>query len=169
MTDYRCPICGVELEPSARYPAYVCRSCAARATDSTGRALEFGNIGFGGGYDASYIDTGEPYDSHVCYIDGVKCHADEARFGGIVIEVLRDTPPKIVKIPPEELAAIDTNSLAREGKWMPSDPNGTDLEPDQVLCYLAMGARIPQNDYERRLLEGIKEIPPGHVLEIPFM
>ncbi len=79
------------------------------------------------------------------------------------------TPPKIVKIPPEELAKIDTNQLAREGGWKPPDPNDPDLEPDQVLCYLAMGSRIPQNDYERRLLEGIKEIPPGHVLEIPFM
>ena len=34
-----------------------------------------------------FADTGEPYDSHDRWIDGVACHADEARFGGIVIEV----------------------------------------------------------------------------------
>jgi hypothetical protein len=88
MADYRCPLCGVELESNPRYPAYVCQSCAVRATDFTGRALAFGNIGLGGGFSAILIDTGELYDSQVCYIDGVKCHADEARFGGIVIEVL---------------------------------------------------------------------------------
>ena len=32
-------------------------------------------------------DTGDSYDSHDCWIDGVACRADEARFGGIVIEV----------------------------------------------------------------------------------
>ena len=76
--------------------------------------------------------------------------------------------PKIVKIPPEELAKIDTNSLAREGKWKPPDPNGTDLEPDQVLVYLGLGSRKPQNDYERRLLKSIRAIPPGQIEEIPF-
>lgn len=39
------------------------------------------------GFVAEYADTGEEYQGHDCFIDGVKCHADEARFGGIVIEV----------------------------------------------------------------------------------
>lgn len=77
-------------------------------------------------------------------------------------------PPKIVKITLEqgEVKRLSDFIMKRDGV---PDPNDPDLEPDQVLCYLAMGSRIPQNDYERRLLEGIKEIPPGHVLEIPFM
>lgn len=39
-----------------------------------------------GGFVARYADTDELYDSHQCFIDGVRCHAGEARFGGIVIE-----------------------------------------------------------------------------------
>jgi hypothetical protein len=43
-----------------------------------------------GGYVAYYWDSNnaEEYNSHECYIDGIKCWADEARFGGIVIEVV---------------------------------------------------------------------------------
>ncbi|MGD8759525.1 MAG: hypothetical protein PVJ07_04685 [Anaerolineales bacterium] len=37
---------------------------------------------------ARYADTGEAYASHDCFIDGVACYADEARFGGIVIQAV---------------------------------------------------------------------------------
>lgn len=86
--SYACPICGDALEPMLRYPRYVCEPCAARAADPNGRALAFGNVGLSGGFVACYIDTGEPYDSHACWIDRIPCHADEHRFGGIVIETL---------------------------------------------------------------------------------
>ena len=39
-----------------------------------------------GGFIAKYKDTGKIYDSNSCFIDGVRCHADEARFGGIVVQ-----------------------------------------------------------------------------------
>lgn len=81
-----CPVCGVPLEPQSRYPRYVCGACAIRACSADGRRLIFSNEGFDGGYVARFADTGEPYDSHDCWIDGIACHADEARFGGIVIE-----------------------------------------------------------------------------------
>ncbi len=81
-----CPICGTLLEPQHRYPRYVCGTCASRAGSADGRPLTFSNEGLDGGYVASYTDTGDSYDSHDCWIDGVACHADEARFGGIVIE-----------------------------------------------------------------------------------
>ena len=58
-------------------------------TTADGRPLTFSNAGFDGGYVARYNDTGEPYDGHDCWIDGVACRANEARFGGIVIEVTR--------------------------------------------------------------------------------
>jgi hypothetical protein len=53
-----------------------------------GRPLTFFNLSFSGGYGAKYTDTGEPYDSHHCVIEGVQCQADEARFGGIVIQAV---------------------------------------------------------------------------------
>jgi hypothetical protein len=46
----------------------------------------FRNIDSGGGFDAKYADTGEQYSSNDCYIDNVKCYANEAHFGGIVIQ-----------------------------------------------------------------------------------
>jgi hypothetical protein len=60
---------------------------AARASSRSGRVLAFSNAGLSGGFVARYADTGESYDSHECFIDGVRCHADEARFGGIVIQL----------------------------------------------------------------------------------
>ena len=85
--SHACPICAASLEPQSRYPRYVCQACASRARSADGRPLTFANGGFDGGYVATYADTGEPYNSHDCWIGGIACRADEARFGGIVIEV----------------------------------------------------------------------------------
>ncbi|MCJ7650242.1 MAG: hypothetical protein MUP85_16660 [Candidatus Lokiarchaeota archaeon] len=87
MDKHSCPICGKELKPYQRYPNYVCKECSSKAVSKSGRQLIFSNIDFSGGYIAYYKDTEEEYDSHLCYIDGVECIADEARFGGIVIQV----------------------------------------------------------------------------------
>jgi hypothetical protein len=46
-----------------------------------------------GGFVAQYQDTGEERHSHVCFIDGIKCWADEARFGGIVVQVISEASP----------------------------------------------------------------------------
>jgi len=46
----------------------------------------FSNEGFSGGFVAEYTDTGESYTGNECYIDRIKCRADEHRFGGIVIQ-----------------------------------------------------------------------------------
>ena len=86
--SHACPICGVALNPVPRYPRYLCGTCASRATDRHGRSLTFGNESLSGGFVAAYVAAGQPYDSHACWVDGVACHADEARFGGIVIEAL---------------------------------------------------------------------------------
>jgi len=44
-----------------------------------------------------------------------------------------------------------------------------DLDPEQVLLYLSMGRRNPQNEYEERLLKQIREIEAkGGSVEIPF-
>jgi hypothetical protein len=86
-TQY-CPICSKPVMPDPRYPRHVCGECADKACSKDGRALSFFNLSIGGGIGAVYDDTGEPYLSQDCYIDGVKCFADDARFGGIVIEVV---------------------------------------------------------------------------------
>ena len=81
-----CPICGAEVKVILRYPNYVCRRCAGKASSAGGRLLSFYNEDFGGGFLAYYRDTGESFNSHTCFIEGVRCRADEAHFGGIVIE-----------------------------------------------------------------------------------
>jgi hypothetical protein len=83
-----CPICHAAVSPNPRYPRYACDLCAARAVSSDGRPLRFGNESLSGGFAAHYADSGEPYASHECFIDGIRCYANEARFGGIVIEVI---------------------------------------------------------------------------------
>jgi hypothetical protein len=90
METQKCPICLVEVQKSERYPNYLCASCALRARDAQGRPLVFYNETLTGGFLAFYADTGGKYDSHICYIDGVKCRADEDYYGGIVVKVIQD-------------------------------------------------------------------------------
>ena len=81
-----CPIC-LELAPYwERYPQAVCSNCRAKACDDRGRKLLFFNVSLDGGFGAIVEENQEPHTSHICYINGIPCHADEARFGGIVIE-----------------------------------------------------------------------------------
>ncbi|RUL78220.1 hypothetical protein EKH80_05110 [Dyella choica] len=87
MQTQHCPICRLEVAVQPRYPRYVCAECAAKAMSQDGRRLAFFNTDVGGGYAAIYADTKQPYSGHECFIDGIRCHADEARFGGIVIEL----------------------------------------------------------------------------------
>jgi hypothetical protein len=85
-----CPFCNTEVDFNPRYPNYICPSCETNPVDESGRKLEFHNVSFSGGFEARYCDTGEVHDSHICFISGVKCWADEARFGGIVIQPTED-------------------------------------------------------------------------------
>ena len=85
---HKCPICALELKKNERYPDYICPECTKKATDKSGQSLTFFNLSVGGGFGAQYSDSGEEYLSQECYIDGRHCWADEARFGGIVVQVL---------------------------------------------------------------------------------
>ena len=87
MSEQFCPICEAAVEPNVRYRNYICFECCAKAVDETGRKLGFGNESFSGGFVAWYADTNETRESHLCYIDGIECWADEAHMGGIVIRV----------------------------------------------------------------------------------
>ena len=86
MEKYICPICQTDLPPNPRYPNHVCDNCFSKATDVNGKKLGFRNTSMDGGYEAFYFDGNEKYDGHICYIEGIKCWADEARLGGIIIE-----------------------------------------------------------------------------------
>ena len=91
-----CPICGCDTRENIRYPRNLCPNCASGATSEDGRRLAFANIEISGGFMAWYADSEEPYESHICFVQGQKCWADEARFGGIVIQALRpgeERPP----------------------------------------------------------------------------
>jgi hypothetical protein len=88
MSSYQCPICAAKLDLYERYPRYVCPSCAEKTCDARGRKVSFRNLSFEGGCEGYYPDTGEKYQKNECFIDGRSCHADEARFGGIVVQVI---------------------------------------------------------------------------------
>lgn len=83
-----CPICSKPVSHWERYPRAVCETCYDKACDAHGRKLSFSNVSIDGGFNAVVTDTQEEYRSHTCYVEGVKCWADEARFGGIVLVVM---------------------------------------------------------------------------------
>ena len=80
MSEQKCPICSTAVIPSARYPNYVCKDCWSRAVDEDGRALSFG-YSPDVGYCIWYVDTREPRQTEICYIDAIKCIAREDYWG----------------------------------------------------------------------------------------
>lgn len=85
-SSHPCPICSNSVRHRERYPLAVCQDCYNKACNAQGQKLSFFNQSMSGGYEAVITDTQEKYLSHICYIVGKKCWADEARFGGIVIQ-----------------------------------------------------------------------------------
>ena len=96
-----CPICGTEQPEVPRYPGYLCRECVGRAATADGRTLSLVNTSLMGGFAARYADNGELAEeesvTHIVYVDGTRSWADEARFGGIVVQPRPedDPPPRI--------------------------------------------------------------------------
>lgn len=83
-----CPTCGSEVKPNPRYPRYLCRACVERTTDADGELIQLYQASPDGRYAARYAATGANYPDHECFVDGVKCWADEARYGGIVVQTI---------------------------------------------------------------------------------
>ena len=79
-----CPICSIPSPYRERYPRLVCSTCRSKACDDRGRQLKFFNVSMDGGFQALLVDSQEEYPSHICYIEGIKCWADEGKFGGWV-------------------------------------------------------------------------------------
>jgi hypothetical protein len=88
-----CPHCGKKVMEYARYPHYICAECAAlEKLDEKGQRLEFYNTSVSGGFEVHYFvgekliqKTDDEFEK-ICFIEGKKYLATEARFGGIVIE-----------------------------------------------------------------------------------
>jgi hypothetical protein len=87
-----CPICATTVRPNPRYPNYLCGHCASKAVDAKGRPLSFYNASMSGGLEAKFTDDGSPAEevtrTQIVFVNGRKCFADEARFGGIVLEAI---------------------------------------------------------------------------------
>lgn len=96
-----CPHCAQPAIYSDRYPRAVCGHCLSRTTDHAGRQITGYNTSFSGGMIAYYTDTldhsdgsDSPSEECVevtrtgrCYIDGQPATMQEARFGGIVVQI----------------------------------------------------------------------------------
>jgi hypothetical protein len=89
-----CSNCYQEVYYQGRYPKYICHNCASKEIyDNDGNFLEFLNIGMFGGFriirknkerEIIEEDTSQNYCD--CIIDDKLFFAQEARFGGIVIQ-----------------------------------------------------------------------------------
>ncbi|MBN1301926.1 MAG: hypothetical protein JW995_11990 [Melioribacteraceae bacterium] len=85
-----CPICRKQMDYWERYPLMVCHECAGKTTDEEGIAIAFYSTDyFGTGCEALHRSNREKYESEICFIDGIKCKAEEGCFGGIVIQVVK--------------------------------------------------------------------------------
>jgi hypothetical protein len=86
-----CPICINVVSQDKRYPRYVCNNCVTTYGSFTknGIPIDFHNVYVWGGF-ASTVN-GVTGNEHECYINNVRCHADESRFGGIVIQTVNTT------------------------------------------------------------------------------
>lgn len=74
---------------SQRYPKALCNAHYEECLDAEGNKVTFCNIDFSGGFMSQHfvndilIRTAE---EKVCFVRGIKCVAQEARFGGIVLQ-----------------------------------------------------------------------------------
>ncbi len=92
-----CPICKTITENiPGRYVNIVCNNCIDTygMLDKNGYNIKFGNINLSGGFKSIItLDNGTQVngEGNECYINGFKCKAEEARFGGIVIQCVENT------------------------------------------------------------------------------
>ena len=94
MEQGNCPICTTKMDRMVRYPRSICGDCCTKENvkDASGNPVWFANSHpFGMGFVSLHTIDGTVVqkEEHVCYVKGVKCYAEEARFGGIVIQAHR--------------------------------------------------------------------------------
>ena len=91
MTSQVCPVCSNEVEPSVRYPRYLCNTCARQATGPDGRQVEFFDEPV---FRGRFVDADEDYHSTIVSVQGVRCRATPAHFGGIVVVPVPTSEPE---------------------------------------------------------------------------
>jgi hypothetical protein len=87
-----CPICARLFTIPIRYPKSICGNCTrCDIKDKDGYIVTFQNIDISGGFESIHVGEGNQNikkQDHVCFVNGIKCWADQARFGGIIIQVM---------------------------------------------------------------------------------
>ncbi len=89
-----CSNCYKEVYYQVRYPKYICSECASKNKyDKRGNLLEFYNQSITGGFRITYVDSkgntireDDTRDYCECIIDDKLFFAQEAKFGGVVIQ-----------------------------------------------------------------------------------
>lgn len=91
-----CPICGTLRLFSQRYPNALCNSCgySKDLVDSNGNPVTFTVTHDGCGAIRIHHEHGMLVERRksTCFLKGIECHATEARFGGIAVQVLVSCP-----------------------------------------------------------------------------
>ena len=88
MITTQCPICSENKYLSVRYPNSVCSECVCEAVTEKGDQITFHNKNLQGGF-ISIVNNVED-EIHNCYIKNIPCIAEEARFGGIIVQVVKN-------------------------------------------------------------------------------
>lgn len=83
MEQSNCPICNGLTFTTSRYPNKICNNCEELTVTKNNENIRFFNVDHSGGFVS--IVNGKNGDIHECYVNNIKCYADEARFGGIVV------------------------------------------------------------------------------------
>ena len=85
MKNKNCPICDKNMLDFERYPKMICNECVEQTVNKDGESINFYNIDPTGGFMSIVNEI--KGEEHECYINNRKCYADEARFGGIVVQL----------------------------------------------------------------------------------
>lgn len=84
MESSDCPICKNKRLTTQRYPNKICYDCTKLCVTKDNKSIQFFNIDHSGGF-VSIVDNKYHGNIHDCYVKGIKCYADEVRFGGVVV------------------------------------------------------------------------------------
>ena len=83
MNYTNCPLCKTDIIKSSRYPKRLCCECSEKTYTEKDEKIDFYNDGLEGGFYSLLNNV--KGEIHECYVNNIKCYADEGRFGGIII------------------------------------------------------------------------------------